>query len=244
MALKAFSKTASILLLLMPALPAQDLSQYTVDAWRKGLREIDQKLRVHQWGAAEKQSRKLADQIIEEAGLGESAAYTLAVVSAFRAIAEAGLGREEEADWHWETALNLFPDIAKTDLSPYGPPAARLKERQPSLADLQPQASTIAQLLAQPSTGNVKAPRVVRQVPPSFPEGLGLMHVAGKVVAETIIGEDGVPHHVRVLQAEGGPAMKYEALEALRQWRFEPAKLEGRPVKVYYVLTINFALKQ
>jgi Gram-negative bacterial TonB protein C-terminal len=29
-----------------------------------------------------------------------------------------------------------------------------------------------------------------------------------------------------------------------RQWRFEPAKLEGKPVKVYYVLTINFTLKR
>jgi outer membrane biosynthesis protein TonB len=38
--------------------------------------------------------------------------------------------------------------------------------------------------------------------------------------------------------------MTYEALEALRQWRFEPAKMEGKPVKVYYVVTINFALKR
>jgi len=119
--LKPLSKIAAILLLLTSALPAQDIRQYTVEAWRKGLREIDQKLRARQWEAAEKQSRKLADQIIEAAGLGESAAYTLAVVSAFRAIAEAGQGREEDADWHWETALSLFPDIAQTDLSPYGP---------------------------------------------------------------------------------------------------------------------------
>jgi TonB family protein len=63
-------------------------------------------------------------------------------------------------------------------------------------------------------------------------------------VTETLIGEDGVPHHVRILEAEGGPAMKYEALEALREWRFEPGKLEGKPVKVYYVLTINFTFER
>jgi len=124
----------------------------------------------------------------------------------------------------------------------YGPPAAGLKERQPSLTDLQ--ASTIAQIAGQTPSKNVQPPKILRQVRPSFPEGLGLMHITGKVVAETIIGEDGVPHHVRVLQAEGGPAMKYEALEALRQWRFEPAKLEGRPVKVYYVLTVAFSPKR
>jgi len=243
-ALKAFPKTATILLLLTSALPALAGGQYTVDAWRKGLREIDQKLRAHEWAAAEKQSRRLGDQIIEEAGLGESAAYTLAVASAFRAIAEAGQGHEQEADWHWATALNLFPDIAKTDLSPYGPPAAGLKARQPQLTDPHQQASTGAHLVDQPSSRDVKAPRILQRVPPSFPEGLRLMRVTGEVVVESIIGEDGVPFHPRVLQAGGGPAMQYEALEALRQWRFEPARLEGRPVKVYYVLTITFALKR
>ena len=74
MAAKTFSKTAPILLLLTSALPVLAGGQYTVDAWRKGLREIDQKLRAQQWKAAEKQSRKLADQVIEEAGLGDSAA--------------------------------------------------------------------------------------------------------------------------------------------------------------------------
>jgi len=246
MAAKIFTRTVPFLLLLTSALPALAGDQYTVDAWRKGLREIDQKLRAHQWEAAEKQSRRLADQVIEEAGLGDSAAYTLSVVSAFRAIAEAGQGREEDADWHWVTALSIFPDIGKTDLSPYGPPAAGLKQRQPQLSDLHPQPSGGAQLVEPSATPpkDVQAPRVIRQVSPSFPKGLRLMGVGGKVVAEIIIGEDGVPHHARLLEAEGGPAMKYESLEALRQWRFEPAKLEGKPVKVYYVLTINFDLKR
>ena len=166
------------------------------------------------------------------------------MVSAFRAIAEAGQGREEDADWHWVTALSLFPDISKTDLSPYGPPAAGLKERQPPLSDLHLSASPKLVEPSETPAKDVQAPRIIRQVPPSFPEGLRLMGLPGKVVAEIIIGKDGVPHSVRVLEAEGGPAMTYEALEALRQWRFEPAKLEGKPVKVYYVLTINFVLKR
>jgi protein TonB len=70
------------------------------------------------------------------------------------------------------------------------------------------------------------------------------MRVTGEVVVEAIIREDGVPYRPRVLKPGGGPAMQYEALEALRQWRFAPAKLEGKPVKVYYVITINFALRR
>jgi protein TonB len=70
------------------------------------------------------------------------------------------------------------------------------------------------------------------------------MRVAGKIVVETILGEDGVPRHPLVLtQGEGVPAMKYVALHSLREWRFEPARLEGKPVKVYYVLTVNFGYR-
>ena len=31
-------------------------------------------------------------------------------------------------------------------------------------------------------------------------------------------------------------------LENLKNWRFEPARLDGRPVAVYYNLTLNFTL--
>lgn len=33
------------------------------------------------------------------------------------------------------------------------------------------------------------------------------------------------------------------ALDAVRDWVFEPAKLGGRPVKVYYNLTVAFRIK-
>jgi hypothetical protein len=128
MAPKAFSRIATPLLLLACALPV--LAGGPADKWRAGLKEVDQKLRAQQWEAAGKQAHKVADQIVEGAGSGEGASYSLAVVSAFQAIAEAGQGHEDAADWYWATALNLFPDIAKTDLKPYGPTAAGLRARQ------------------------------------------------------------------------------------------------------------------
>jgi TonB family protein len=33
------------------------------------------------------------------------------------------------------------------------------------------------------------------------------------------------------------------AVEAVTRWKFKPATLEGRPVKVYYVLTVNFQVQ-
>ena len=34
------------------------------------------------------------------------------------------------------------------------------------------------------------------------------------------------------------------ALEAIQQWRFKPALLDGRPVKVYFTLTVNFTIQR
>lgn len=38
----------------------------------------------------------------------------------------------------------------------------------------------------------------------------------------------------------GGPVMAYAALEAIRQWRFEPGTINGQPTEVHWNLTINF----
>jgi hypothetical protein len=242
MASKAFPGTAIVLLLLASALP---VLADPADTWRAALKEVDQKLRAQQWEAAGKQARKVARQIVEGAGTGEGASYSLAVVSAFQAIAEAGQGHEDVADWYWATALNLFPEIVKTDLKPYGPVAAGLKERQVRFIGTEPPspASPDGIFLKEP-TGDVQRPKVLRQVSPKFPEGLRKLGVAGDIQVEAIIGEDGVPRHPLVLTVgHTVPAMKYVVLDSLKEWRFEPARLEGKPVKVYYVLTVNFGYR-
>jgi len=141
--------------------------------------------------------------------------------------------------------LNLFPDIAKTDLSPYGEAALGFKTRtlrpvDPARTD--PQALEAAKQEAKQK--HVQPPRIIQKTPPRFPEGLRQMGVSGNLMVETIIGKDGVPRSPLLVNANGvGPAMKYVALDAVRNWRFEPARLDGEPVKVYYVLTVNFKYK-
>lgn len=247
MASKAFPRICAALLLLTAALPA--LAASPADKWRTGLKEIDQKLRAQQWKAAEEQSRKVARWIVQDAGTGPGAAYSLAVVSAFQAIAEKNLGRTDEANWHWDVALNLFPEISKTDVTPYGPIAAELQARTLRSTDPNRPKPAIPQLVdlsGKPVTEeDVERPRIVKQVAPEFPKNLEAMNVTGVLVVEAVIGFDGVPRLPLVLQMTGGgPAMESVALEALRQWRFEPAKLAGQPVGVYYTLTVNFKTRR
>jgi len=47
---------------------------------------------------------------------------------------------------------------------------------------------------------------------------------------------------VRVLK--GQPmGLDKAAVDAVQRWRFKPAMLAGKPVKVYYVLTVNFQVQ-
>ncbi|MCP3998882.1 MAG: hypothetical protein GY722_28025 [bacterium] len=53
----------------------------------------------------------------------------------------------------------------------------------------------------------------------------------------------GTPTHPVILKAEGELTLVLTSLEAFWRWKFEPAKLDGEPVDVYYNLTINFKLR-
>lgn len=239
----ALAQTAQISRDLAPREPLQD-------KWLKGLKETDQKLRSHQWEAAAKRARQAGEDIVDLAGTGESPAYSLAVVEVFRAIAEAELGHQDDAEWFWESALNLFPDVAKTDLSPYGQKALELRRltlrdpnRKMERELLERMEGKDGETVFNPENKNVEHPRIVHEVRPDYPKALRLLGSQGRVVVSSIIGKDGRPRRPVVVDSQGGGAsMRYVALDTVRQWRFEPAKLDGQPVAVYYVLTVNFKI--
>jgi protein TonB len=77
-------------------------------------------------------------------------------------------------------------------------------------------------------------------VRPEYSARAKFQRIQGTVVLETIIGTDGLIESSRVVQGLRGYTV--QAIRAARQWRFEPATFEGRPVPVYFTLTGNFAL--
>ncbi|MFL6196537.1 MAG: TonB family protein [Thermoanaerobaculia bacterium] len=89
--------------------------------------------------------------------------------------------------------------------------------------------------------GGVKRPEILFHTKPVYPEGARRAKTQGTVILETIVDQDGCVRDVKVLkpQPEG---LTEEAVRAVRQWIFSPATLDGKPVKVYYVLTVNFAV--
>jgi len=82
---------------------------------------------------------------------------------------------------------------------------------------------------------------VVRKVEPSYPTLARLSRIQGTVVLLMTVDEAGLPTQVQVL--EGHAALQDAAVRAARQWRFVPARLEGRPVVASFRLTLKFALR-
>jgi len=88
--------------------------------------------------------------------------------------------------------------------------------------------------------GAIEPPRKTRHVPPVYPAIAQSARVQGNVVLEAIIGIDGRVRDVRVLRSI--PLLDQAALEAVRQWEFEPTLLNGQAAAIIMSVTINFQL--
>jgi TonB family protein len=88
---------------------------------------------------------------------------------------------------------------------------------------------------------NVTRPEKIAGRPPVYTEEARLARVTGVVILETVIDEQGNVTDVKVLKSlhEG---LDQAAMEAVRTWKFKPATLAGRPVPVYYTLTVNYTM--
>jgi len=82
---------------------------------------------------------------------------------------------------------------------------------------------------------------VLRRVDPVYPDFARRSRIQGPVVLMLTVDEQGQPIQVQVLQ--GHPVFHDVALQAARQWRFEPARLGGRAVAASFRLTLNFSLR-
>jgi TonB family protein len=88
----------------------------------------------------------------------------------------------------------------------------------------------------------ITPPRRLHAVQPEYPQDAREARVVGVVIVQAVIDKEGRIEELRALK--GLPmGLTEAALEAVGQWRFEPAlDADGNPVAVYYNLVINFQL--
>lgn len=89
--------------------------------------------------------------------------------------------------------------------------------------------------------GNIPPPRLVKHVDPVYPEEAKAAGVSGMVIIEINVGKDGSVVAASVLRSI--PQLNQAALDAVYQWEYEPTVLNGEPVDVLMVVTVNFVLK-
>jgi TonB family protein len=90
--------------------------------------------------------------------------------------------------------------------------------------------------------GGVQRPELIGDAVRRYPPEARRVGLQGVVIVEVLIDQEGCVRHPRVLK--GLPfGIDQAALTAVQSWTFRPARLEGRPRAVYYVLTVNFSLK-
>jgi len=92
-----------------------------------------------------------------------------------------------------------------------------------------------------PVGGEVNNAQLVSSVPPVYPQLAKTQRLSGDVKIDALIDESGRVTGMRVIS---GPAMLHQAaMDALKQWRYKPAMLNGNPVSMHLMVTIQFRLK-
>ncbi len=89
-----------------------------------------------------------------------------------------------------------------------------------------------------PVGGEVQPARLIHAMLPSYPQIARANRLAGDVTLDALVDEAGSVKDVKVLT---GPLLLREAAkEALRRWKYEPARLDGKPTAMHLTVTVKF----
>ncbi len=91
-----------------------------------------------------------------------------------------------------------------------------------------------------PVSQGVTGGQLLHRVSPIYPAQAKMFHVEGKVVLSAMVMEDGSVRDAKVVQ--GDKVLAQSAVQAVKQWRYQPFVLNGKPVKTETSITIDFQL--
>ena len=91
--------------------------------------------------------------------------------------------------------------------------------------------------------GNLQASRLVKMVKPVYPEAARQLGIEGSVLLDGVIATDGSVLALQPASVTANSQLVQAATDAVRQWRYMPALLNGVPVEIQTTITINFRLE-
>ena len=77
--------------------------------------------------------------------------------------------------------------------------------------------------------GQLQPPQLISSIPPVYPAGARAQGVQGVVVLDALVDETGKVVETTVIA--GPPLLRSAATEALRNWKYQPARLNGEPIQ-------------
>jgi protein TonB len=84
---------------------------------------------------------------------------------------------------------------------------------------------------------------VILEVKPTYTNRAMLDRIEGSVTLEAVVRANGIPTNIRVTRSLDPEGLDGEAVRAASQWRFEPGRLNGRPVDVVASIQMDFRIR-
>ena len=135
-----------------------------------------------------------------------------------------------------DRAQNKNVDVVGLDLDHFVEIGERLKAI--ALLQIGPGAAEMGVGIA--VHGSVEQAKLVQQVRPVYPPEAKQAGISGVVRLAVVIGADGKVRNIQVMNGE--PQLAAAAMEAVRQWVWQPKLLKGEPVEVSTTVDVNFTL--
>ncbi len=218
------------------------------EVWQATLQGVDEDLRAGRWKAARRDADRVVVNMLRYIQSGPDSARWLASAVALRALAEAGLGNADAAAWDWQVALSLRPDLTRFEFAPFGTAGEFFDSDEyrartaPAPGDEAEWDRLLGATDSRPSSegsGKPTPPKKIEGPQPQYPLAKKLECVQQTVFVDVLIEPTGRLISPR-FTADVDPILAVAALEAVRDWKFEPGQLDGRPVPVLYRLNVNF----
>jgi TonB family protein len=218
----------AICLLSIASISTARASTLPAATWRSAVDQNAASLQRADYNNSLKSAERILSQMVARLGAGSAEDEILATVITQKALANAGLGKIDQALWDWYVAQEISPAIGRSDLSAFGAPGDFLKRH--------PFASS------EGFAGGATSPaRVLKQVLPEFPTGAS--HLAtGYLMVRIVVDRNGQPTLPRIVHPLPAATLSFAALEALKHWQFQPAKRNGEAVATPFDLTVHYKL--
>jgi TonB family protein len=138
------------------------------------------------------------------------------------------------------SAAKVISD-AENSAEPVQPPTVKINAaaNRSEFASLLADRETLP-VMAGPISHGVTGGELIRKVEPVYPPEARAERITGSVVLEIRVSQDGTVRNIRSVSGE--PQLVRAAVEAVRQWRYAPTLLDGRPIETSKQITVLFKL--